>query len=74
VVLDPPRSGAGSAVIDRVVGLGPTQIVYVACDPAALARDTRLLAAHGFTLTTAVPIDAFPRTHHIEVVAAFHQG
>lgn len=71
VVLDPPRSGAGSAVIDRVVGLKPTRIVYVACDPAALARDTRLLAAHGFTLATAVPIDAFPMTHHIEVVAAF---
>lgn len=71
VVLDPPRSGAGSEVISRLIALGPPVIVYVACDVAALARDTRELIAAGYRLRRAVPLDLFPMTHHVEVVATF---
>ncbi len=71
VVLDPPRSGAGERVIGDLTALGPAAIVYVACDVAALARDTRHLAAGGFTLRRAAPLDLFPMTHHVEVVATF---
>jgi tRNA/tmRNA/rRNA uracil-C5-methylase (TrmA/RlmC/RlmD family) len=45
--------------------------VYVACDPAALARDARTLTAGGYRLDRAVPLDLFPMTHHVEVVASF---
>jgi tRNA/tmRNA/rRNA uracil-C5-methylase (TrmA/RlmC/RlmD family) len=71
VVLDPPRSGAGREVIAGLVALAPPTIVYVACDVAALARDTRQLVEAGYRLTRAVPLDLFPMTHHVEVVATF---
>lgn len=71
VVLDPPRSGAGAGVIVGVANLAPKRIVYVACDVAALARDTRTLADHGYVFVDATPIDAFTMTHHVEVVASF---
>jgi len=71
VVLDPPRSGAGSEVIAPLIALAPPTIVYVACDVAALARDTRELTAAGYLLRRAVPLDLFPMTHHVEVVATF---
>ena len=71
VVLDPPRSGAGERVIGDLAALAPAAIVYVACDVAALSRDTRHLAAGGYSLRRAAPLDLFPMTHHVEVVATF---
>jgi len=71
VVLDPPRTGAGDKVIVDLVALQPAAIVYVACDVAALARDTRHLTAGGYRLRRAAPLDLFPMTHHVEVVATF---
>lgn len=71
VVLDPPRAGAGRQVVADLAALEPATIVYVACDVAALARDTRELAAAGYRLLHAVPLDLFPMTHHVEVVATF---
>ncbi|WP_369373796.1 class I SAM-dependent RNA methyltransferase [Promicromonospora sp. Populi] len=69
VVLDPPRSGAGRAVVDAIAARAPRRIVYVACDPAALARDIGYLAAHGYPLTSVRGFDLFPHTHHVEAVA-----
>ncbi len=69
VVLDPPRAGAGKEVIDQLGALGPRQIVYVACDPVALARDIALLAGHGYELRRLRAFDLFPNTHHVEAVA-----
>ena len=71
VVLDPPRSGAGAAVIDAVVSLQPRAIIYVACDPASLARDTAYLKERGFVLETLRAFDLFPMTAHMECVARF---
>jgi 23S rRNA (uracil1939-C5)-methyltransferase len=71
VVLDPPRTGAGAEVIGDLCTLAPAAIVYVACDVAALARDTRHLIASGYRLRRAAPLDLFPMTHHVEVVATF---
>lgn len=71
VVLDPPREGAGKDVIAKIVGIAPRAIVYVACDPAALARDTVYLQEHGFTLNQLRAFDLFPMTHHVECVALF---
>jgi tRNA/tmRNA/rRNA uracil-C5-methylase (TrmA/RlmC/RlmD family) len=69
VVLDPPRRGAGREVVDAIAARGPSKVVYVACDPAALARDVATFAGHGFTLTRLRAFDAFPMTHHVECVA-----
>lgn len=69
VVLDPPRRGAGREVVDAVAARGTSRVVYVACDPAALARDVATFAGHGFSLTRLRAFDAFPMTHHVECVA-----
>ena len=69
VVLDPPRAGAGRDVMDALGRLGPAQIVYVACDPAAFARDLAYLAEHGYRPETIRGFDLFPHTHHVELVA-----
>lgn len=69
VVLDPPRSGAGRDVVDRLAALAPAQVVYVACDPVALARDVGLFRGHGFELEAVRAYDLFPNTHHVEAVA-----
>jgi len=69
VVLDPPRSGAGRAVVDRLAELRPRQLVYVACDPVALARDVGLLRDRGYELEALRAFDLFPNTHHVEAVA-----
>lgn len=69
VVLDPPRSGAGKTVVDALAALGAGQLVYVACDPVALARDVALLRERGYELTRLRAFDLFPNTHHVEAVA-----
>lgn len=69
VVLDPPRSGAGRDVVDRLCDLAPAQVVYVACDPVALARDVGLFRQRGFELEAVRAFDLFPNTHHVEAVA-----
>ena len=69
VVLDPPRVGAGAKVVDGVVALRPRAIAYVACDPAALARDLRTFADAGYPLASLRAFDLFPQTHHVECVA-----
>ena len=60
VVLDPPRAGAGAKVIKAIARREPRVIAYVACDPAALGRDLRTLAAHGYSLTSLRALDIFP--------------
>lgn len=69
VVLDPPRKGAGRQVVDAIADRGTERVLYVACDPAALARDVATFAGHGFTLAGLRAFDAFPMTHHVECVA-----
>ena len=71
VVLDPPRKGAGRDVVSRIAGFGARRLVYVACDPAALARDTAVLHDHGYRLADLRAFDLFPMTAHVECVALF---
>jgi tRNA/tmRNA/rRNA uracil-C5-methylase (TrmA/RlmC/RlmD family) len=74
VVLDPPREGAGKDVISQIAALNPRAIVYVACDPAALARDTAYLEDHSYLLAGLRAFDLFPMTHHIECVALYERA
>lgn len=71
VVLDPPRSGAGAQVVSAIAKLGARNLVYVACDPAALARDTAYLRDVGYELKEIRAFDLFPMTAHMECVARF---
>ncbi|MEO6501243.1 MAG: TRAM domain-containing protein [Jatrophihabitantaceae bacterium] len=74
VVLDPPRSGAGREVLHAILAAAPRVVVYVACDPAALARDVRFAMEAGWRLDELSAFDAFPMTHHVECVAVLRPG
>ncbi|MCB9141317.1 MAG: class I SAM-dependent RNA methyltransferase [Anaerolineales bacterium] len=70
-IIDPPASGAGQTTVDQLVRLGIPKLLYVACDPATLARDAKLLVEAGYTLQQVQPIDMFPQTFHVECLALF---
>ena len=69
VVLDPPRTGAGGDVCQALLELAPRTLIYVACDPVALARDVATLTTGGYRLASVEGYDLFPHTHHVEAVA-----
>ncbi|HTY71305.1 MAG TPA: TRAM domain-containing protein [Actinomycetes bacterium] len=71
VVLDPPRAGARRHVVEAVARLAPRAVAYVACDPAAFARDVRTFTDLGYALADLRAFDCFPMTHHVECVGAF---
>ncbi|MFE0590195.1 class I SAM-dependent RNA methyltransferase [Micromonospora echinospora] len=68
VVLDPPRAGAGARVVRDLMAAGPRAVAYVACDPAAFARDVRTFATAGWRLAALRGFDLFPMTQHVELV------
>ena len=70
VVLDPPRAGAGRAVLEALAAVRPAQLIYVACDPIAFARDVGTLAGLGYRLDGLRALDLFPHTHHVEAVGS----
>lgn len=74
VVADPPRGGIDPQVLSGIDATSPRRIVYVSCDPATLARDVAHLAARAWHLTSVTPVDLFPQTSHVEVVAALERG
>ncbi|MFC5145897.1 class I SAM-dependent RNA methyltransferase [Streptomyces aureoversilis] len=69
IVLDPPRAGAGKQTVHHLASLGARRIAYVACDPAALARDLNYFAEAGYKPVKLRAFDLFPMTHHVECVA-----
>jgi 23S rRNA (uracil1939-C5)-methyltransferase len=69
LLLDPPRVGVESLVVDGILQLLPRRICYVSCDPATLARDLRKIIAGGYSLDTLAAFDMFPQTHHVETIA-----
>ena len=70
VLLDPPRIGCTKEVLDRIIEMEATRVIYVSCNPATQARDIRYLNDRGFSLLELQPIDMFPQTKHIEVIAS----
>jgi len=69
VLVDPPRAGAGREVVERIAALSPASVVYVACDPVALARDLGTFRGLGYEPARIDAFDLFPHSHHVEAVA-----
>ncbi len=70
-VVDPARAGLGRVATDVLAATGAPVVVLVSCDPVSLARDTTLLAAHGYRHAGSSVLDLFPHTPHVEVVTRF---
>lgn len=68
VILDPPRKGCDAALLDTVLKAAPRRIVYVSCKPSTLARDLKILAAGGYGVRRAIPVNMFPCSAHVETV------
>jgi 23S rRNA (uracil1939-C5)-methyltransferase len=66
IVMDPPRAGLGSKVVEGIFAQGAATLAYVSCDPSTLARDAKQLTAGGYSLRHLAIIDMFPQTYHIE--------
>ncbi|HAK72308.1 MAG TPA: RNA methyltransferase [Bifidobacterium sp.] len=73
VVLDPPRAGARAKVCRQIAESGARGVVYIACDPASLARDTATLTSLDYELVDIHAFDIYPMTHHVETVALFRR-
>ena len=71
IVVDPPRKGLETAVIDAIAKAGPRRVVYVSCNVATQARDAALLCERGYTLDKVQPVDMFCWTSGVECVAQF---
>jgi tRNA/tmRNA/rRNA uracil-C5-methylase (TrmA/RlmC/RlmD family) len=69
LVLDPPRAGAGKAVVSQLIAAGPRAVAYVSCDPASFARDVGYFQQAGWSLAGLRAFDLYPHTHHLETVA-----
>jgi len=71
VIVDPPRTGLSREAVAGILAIKPARLVYVSCDVATLARDTRALLDNGYSLGTVTALDLFPNTAHVETVIAF---
>lgn len=69
ILIDPPRTGLQTRVLEGILKLEPNHIVYVSCDPATLARDSRRMVKAGYRLAQITPFDLFPHTYHIESIS-----
>lgn len=69
IVCDPPRKGMDETALNAVLSMSPERIIYVACDPASLARDSKYLCTHGYELKSVKAFDMFPRTANVESIA-----
>jgi 23S rRNA (uracil1939-C5)-methyltransferase len=73
VIVDPPRAGLHPKVVRKLGELAPKRVVYISCNPSTFARDVKELAATGYVLRKAQPVDMFPHTSHIEVVGVLEK-
>jgi len=74
IIADPPRQGLSQSLAFRLAAEGPPLLAYVSCDPATLARDSRILTAGNYKLKALRFYDFYPQTSHIESLAVFVQN
>ncbi|MBS4029448.1 MAG: 23S rRNA (uracil(1939)-C(5))-methyltransferase RlmD [Ignavibacteriales bacterium] len=68
IIVDPPRNGLHSKVVEEIVSIAPKKIIYVSCNPATQARDCKMLSSVGYTIVKLQPVDMFPQSTHVENV------
>ncbi len=73
MIIDPPRTGMHPHVVEEILAIAPSRIVYVSCNPATQARDVKMLCASRYELVKLQPVDMFPHTYHVENVALLHR-
>ncbi|MDO5127545.1 MAG: 23S rRNA (uracil(1939)-C(5))-methyltransferase RlmD [Eubacteriales bacterium] len=73
VIVDPPRKGCDSVLLETIAQMNPRRMVYVSCDPATLARDVKILVEKGFSVEKICPVDQFPWSTHVETVVLLSQ-
>ena len=73
-IVDPPRTGISKEALNAIIRHGSPRLVYVSCDPATLARDTRRLLDAGYRLESLRAFDLFPNTPHVESLAVFEHN
>ena len=69
-MLDPPRTGAGADVVSAIAQRDPQRVIHIGCDPATLARDLAAWGDSGYVVERMALVDAFPMTHHFEVLVS----
>lgn len=69
IVVDPPRKGCDTSLLEAIGKVKPNKVVYVSCDPTTLARDLKILESLGYKTVEVQPVDMFPHTSHVETVA-----
>ena len=69
IVVDPPRVGISPDALDKIIGYGVKQIVYISCNPKSLAENLYYMQYYGYRVESVKPFDNFPGTKHIETVA-----
>ena len=74
IVMDPPRDGLSPDVLEELRRLAPAVLVYVSCNPEALARDLAVLVRDGMQVRSIQPVDMFPHTAHVETVVTLSRG
>lgn len=74
IVLNPPRKGCEPTVLDKVLQLAPSRLLYVSCAPHTLARDLAILVENGYKLLKIQPVEMFPQTVHVENVVLLERG
>jgi len=68
IILDPPRKGSSSKLLDVIAKTECKKVIYVSCNPATLARDAKMLGDKGYKIEKIQPVDMFPHTYHVECV------
>jgi 23S rRNA (uracil1939-C5)-methyltransferase len=71
LILDPPRAGLHPKVLKRIIAAAPPRMLHFSCNPATFARDAQALVGSGYSMSEVRPVDMFPHTRHIELVALF---
>jgi len=72
MIVDPPRAGMHKDVVRRILRMLPDKLIYVSCNPAALARDVAMMSEH-YQIEEVQPVDMFPHTYHIESVSLLNK-
>ena len=68
VFLDPPRTGSTEQFLNSLCILNPKKVVYISCNPVTLERDLSYLTKRGYEAKSAIPVDQFPMTEHVESI------